>query len=169
MVVDASHVAAVGVLAALTIYAAMIDIRSLIIPDTANLAIFGSGLTASVFLSTVDPTSAFLASVLGGASVLAIYLAFRSYRGYDGLGLGDVKFIAAASTWIGVEGLPLALLISSMSALIFVAVQMMFGFTFDRGRPIPFGPFLGMGFLLVAAVQILTGLSFFDAFDAWLF
>jgi leader peptidase (prepilin peptidase)/N-methyltransferase len=31
---------------------------------------------------------------------------YRRIREFDGLGFGDVKFVAAAALWIGIQGIP---------------------------------------------------------------
>src|SRR3712207_244342 len=99
MLIDTASLAAVAVLCALTSYAAAVDIRSMRIPDRVNLAIFLTGLAASSVLGVVDLVSALAGAAVGGGCLLAVRQAFRSWRGYDGLGLGDVKFVAAAGTW----------------------------------------------------------------------
>lgn len=168
MVPDLSHATALTILLGLTLYAAVIDIRSMIIPDQVNLAIFVCGLAASFFLGIVHPVSALAGSVLGGGLLFIVMKVFRSYRGYDGLGLGDVKFTAAAATWTGIEGLAFALALASLSALLYMLARQIFDSRFDSQHPIPFGPFLGLGATLVAGFQILTGLSMTDVVDAWL-
>jgi leader peptidase (prepilin peptidase)/N-methyltransferase len=160
--------AAVAVLTGLAGYAAAVDIRSMRIPDRVNMAILVTGLTASFLLDVVEPASAMAGAVLGGGALLAIRQAFRAWRGYDGLGLGDVKFVAAAGTWIGVEGLSFALLAGCLSALAFVGAWRVRGQEFDPRRPIPFGPFLAFGAVTVAAGQIITGVTALDLLDRFL-
>ena len=165
---DLSHFVALTILLGLTLYAAVIDIRSMIIPDLVNLAIFVFGLVASFLLGIVDPVSAIAGSALAGGLLFIVMTVFRAYRGYDGLGLGDVKFATAAATWTGIEGLAFALALASLSALIYFVVRQTFDSRFDSQHPIPFGPFLGLGATLVAGFQILTGFSMIDVVDAWL-
>jgi len=166
VIVGVSQLSAVSVLVLLSIWAAAIDIRSLTIPNTVNLAIFVSGLAASFVLPVVEPVSALAGSVAGAAFVLLVRVGFKLYRGYDGLGLGDVKFVGAAATWIGVEAIAFALAAASMTALVYVVIRRTLDPGFDSGRPIPFCPFLAAGFVMVAAAQILTGRSVIDSVDA---
>src|ERR687897_127394 len=114
-----SQMIALSTLLLLMAYVAIIDIKFMIIPNPVNAAIFLTGMVASVALPVVDPLSALCASVLGGGFLVLIQAAFRTYRGYDGLGWGDVKFVSAAATWTGLEGIPLMLLIASVSALVY--------------------------------------------------
>lgn len=168
MIVDLSHLTAVGVLGLLTVYAVVMDIRHLIIPDSVNLAIFVSGMVTSLVLPNMNPGSALAAAAIGATFMSLVQAGFRLYRGYDGLGLGDVKFIAAASMWIGLEGLPFALLVASASALIYLTIRRVVDTTYSVAQPIPFCPFLAIGFMGIASLQILTGLSPYDVVDGWL-
>lgn len=165
MLIQTAPLAAVAVLFALTSYAAAIDIRSMRIPDRVNIAIFVTGLIASYTPGVVDFTSALVGAVMGGGCLLIVRQAYRIWRGYDGLGLGDVKFVAAAGTWIGVEGLSLALLLGCLAALVFIGIWRARDRNFNRALPIPFGPFLGVGAVTVAALQLLSGMTVLDVFD----
>ena len=163
-----SQMIALGILLLLMAYVAIIDIKFMIIPDPVNAAIFLSGMTASFALAVVDPLSALCASVLGGGFLVLIQTAFRAYRGYDGLGWGDVKFVVAAATWTGLEGVPLTLLIASLSALVYVGTRQMLDRGFNMHHRLPFGPFLALGATSVAGLQILSGRSMADIMDIWM-
>jgi leader peptidase (prepilin peptidase)/N-methyltransferase len=54
--------------------------------------------------------------VIGGVVWLLRWLYFK-YRKFQGLGLGDGKVLVASAAWIGVAGVPMQLLIASVSAL----------------------------------------------------
>ena len=162
------HAAAFSLLVALMMMVAVIDIRSMIIPDWVNGAIFVSGLMASVTIGTVDPWSALAASAAASALLALVQVVFRAVRGYDGLGWGDVKFIGAAATWTGLEGLAFALLAASVLALVSVLGSQALTRKFDRRQRIPFGPFLALGATSVAGFQLLSGTSMLDAVDMWL-
>ena len=156
---------ALGILVLLVGRAAVVDIRRLIIPDTVNLAIFATGLAASLALGRVALVSALAAALLGGGTFLAVQAGFRAYRGFDGLGTGDVKFIAAGATWTGLEGLAPTLLVASLLALGYVGCRRSWHAGFDLGARIPFGPFLAVGVAVAAAAPICTGGSWFDLID----
>ncbi|MDR7039566.1 leader peptidase (prepilin peptidase)/N-methyltransferase [Methylobacterium sp. BE186] len=145
--------------------AAASDIRAMIIPDAVNLLILATGLGASLLLGTVEPASALAGALLGGGLLLGVRTAFRSRRGYHGLGLGDVKFVAAAGTWTGLEGLAPMLLLASLTALAYMGGRRLLDPGFDTGRRIPFGPFLALGTAGIAVLQIGTGTSVLDLID----
>ncbi len=126
----------------------LLDARYLWLPDVVTLPLLGLGvLAASARGTTLD---ALLAALLGGLAMLAIQVAFRRLRGVEGLGLGDVKLVAAFGAWVGLQALPLVVAVASVSALAVVG-----GLALARRRmpsasePIPFGAFLSVGFYLV--------------------
>ncbi|MGF9759494.1 A24 family peptidase [Microvirga sp. 0TCS3.31] len=168
MTFQLTHVAALGVLAALALLVAVIDIRSLIIPDGINGAIFVTGLAASLLLDVVDLRSALAGSAVAAALLALVQVLFRASRGYDGLGWGDVKFVAAAATWTGLEGFAPALLAASISALLCVLGMQTVAGSFDRHRRIPFGPFLALGTTAVAGFQLLASEPTAQTLDSWL-
>jgi leader peptidase (prepilin peptidase)/N-methyltransferase len=141
-------------LSLLGIVLAWIDIRDGIIPDWLNLTIAGLGLAKAAivggFLAGIEAAAA------GAASGLIFWLLRRLYFGWrkiQGLGLGDVKFLAAAGVWIGLAGLPTLLLTAALTALAAAAVMQYAGRDMNRGTSLPFGPFLTIGLLLALVVQ----------------
>ncbi|CUT11496.1 General secretion pathway protein O [Bradyrhizobium sp.] len=84
--------------------------------------------------------------------VLIAIVAFRSIyrwvRGYDGFGFGDVKFLAAATLWIGFGSLPALLLIAVVSALASAFLLRSARYEVEGRHAIPFGPHLAIGLWL---------------------
>ena len=130
------------------------DLRRGIIPDGINLSIAGLGL-----LKAVVTSGAVAALELAGESAgiaLVFWLLRRCYfmwRKAQGLGLGDVKFLAAAGTWIGITGLPTLLLVATLAALTAAGGMQLAGRPMTRQSSLPFGPFLAIGLLLAVIVQ----------------
>jgi leader peptidase (prepilin peptidase)/N-methyltransferase len=164
----AGSLAAMGLFAALALWAALFDIRFMRIPDKLNLAILAGGLAISFMFGRVEPVSALAAAAVGGGGLLLLRRAFRAYRGYDGLGLGDVKFVAASATWIGVEDLSFALLAGCIAALGYVAASEVRGRPVGKRQRIPFGPFLGAGAFAVLALRTFAGSPVADLVAEWL-
>jgi leader peptidase (prepilin peptidase)/N-methyltransferase len=163
--VSALQLVAPLVLFILAGYASVVDFRSMVIPDGVNLAIFVAGIATCFLLGPVAPVSGVAASVVGGGLMLGLELGFRAYRGYDGLGRGDVKFVAAAATWTGLEGVPVALFLASAAALAYVLGRRSSDAGRGAGERIPFGPFLAFGAVSVATLQIWSGMSWVDILD----
>ncbi len=66
-------------------------------------------------------------------------------RGRIGLGLGDVKFLAAATAWTGLAALPLVILVASLTALLALGLASLTGRRIGAATRLPFGPFLVLG------------------------
>jgi leader peptidase (prepilin peptidase)/N-methyltransferase len=137
---------------------ALIDIRHGIIPDWLNLSIAGLGLAKVV---TAGGSVAGIEAACEGAAVgLIFWLLRRLYFGLrkiQGLGLGDVKFLAAAGIWIGIAGLPILLLIAALTALAAAGIMQLAGRDMTRRTSVPFGPFLAIGLLLTLVTQQFLG------------
>ena len=143
-----------ALLALASIVLAWIDIRRGIIPDWLNLLIALAGLAWAWLL---DGWDALVAAALEGLAIGAIvfllrWLYFR-FRAHHGLGLGDVKLLAASAVWIGVAGIPIQLLVASITALIAAIALHVTGRTMTRRTALPFGPFLALGLLATLVLQ----------------
>jgi leader peptidase (prepilin peptidase)/N-methyltransferase len=143
-----------GLLCLLGIVLAWIDIRHGIIPDWLNLAIAGLGLSK---LLIVDGPLPGLEAACEGAAIGATFWLLRrlyfAFRKIQGLGLGDVKFLAAAGIWIGVAGLPMLLLVAALTALACAGVMQLAGRQLTGQTAMSFGPFLALGLLFTTALQ----------------
>jgi leader peptidase (prepilin peptidase)/N-methyltransferase len=133
---------------------AWIDLRRGIIPNWVNLAIAVIGLARVVIL---DGWAAALMAGCEGLVVGAIAFLLRRlyfmFRKFQGLGLGDVKLLAASGIWIGIAGVPLQLLVASIAALATAGAVHLAGRRMTRQTAIPFGPFLALGLLVSVALQ----------------
>ena len=133
---------------------AWIDIRHGIIPDWLNLTIAGLGLSKAVIIGGAP---AGLEAACEGAAIGATFWLLRrlyfAFREIQGLGLGDVKFLAAAGIWSGVAGLPVLVLVAALTALACAGVMQLAGRQLTGQSSISFGPFLAIGLLFTSAVQ----------------
>lgn len=143
-----------GVLATLLLALAYADIRRMRLPDALNMLLAFTGLCHSLALGLPTPADAGLGALFGGGLLALVSFAFYRLRGYEGLGLGDVKFASAAGFWIGWQGIPVMILFASLCALAFAALQASSQPGFDRRTQIPFGPFLCIGTLLTWLLMI---------------
>jgi leader peptidase (prepilin peptidase)/N-methyltransferase len=138
---------------------AWIDLRRGIIPDWLNLVIAVAGLArAVIFDGWAAAVSAACEGIIIGAIVWLLRRLYFMLRKFQGLGLGDVKLLAASGTWIGVAGVPMQLLVASLTALAAAGVMQLAGRTMTRQTSLPFGPFLALGLLLVTLALQQTGL-----------
>jgi leader peptidase (prepilin peptidase) / N-methyltransferase len=161
MLIDTETLCLLGFFAALCLLCgalALIDIRRGIIPDGLNLSIAGLGLVKAVLAG--GGASGVEAACEGAAIGLIFWLLRRLYfvlRKIQGLGLGDVKLLAAAAPWIGIAGMPMLLLIATLTALVAAGGLQLAGRDMTRQTSLPFGPFLAIGLLLTFVSQQFLG------------
>ena len=158
-----------AIFAALLIVLTITDLRERILPDKVNFAGLGLGLLLSLFTRPVDGTSLWLANnlfaypppeaalsftdALIGAGVASglLWLVAEGYfraRGREGMGLGDVKMMAMAGAFLGLQRALLTILLGSLLGSIIGIAVIAIG---RKGRDfeLPFGTFLGAGAMLV--------------------
>ncbi|AWB20469.1 prepilin peptidase [Methylobacterium currus] len=130
----------------LTLPASWIDLRRRIIPDALNLALLLLGLAVAGWR---DGASGIGLGLAQAGLAYGLFWTLRALHarasGRIGLGLGDVKFIAAASAWTGLAGLPVLILAASLSALAIIGLLALAGRAIGRETALPFGPFLAFG------------------------
>ncbi|WP_132665602.1 prepilin peptidase [Rhizobium sp. PP-CC-3G-465] len=154
--------AATGVLALQLILIAGIDLRKFIIPDICNWSLAISGVFFQALQGQLVPIETVVGVILFSGCFYGVRTLHSAVRGQIGLGLGDVKFAAAAACWIDLENYPLFLATSSLTALGYVALTYRSACeTGIRDTRIPFGPFLALGlFITVLSNQNTISLGF---------
>jgi leader peptidase (prepilin peptidase) / N-methyltransferase len=158
-----------AIFAALIIVLTVTDLRERILPDKVNFVGLGLGLLLSLFTRPVDGTAMWLANrlfefpppeaalsfgdALIGAGVASglLWLVAEGYfraRGREGMGLGDVKMMAMAGAFLGLQRSLLTILLGSLLGSIIGIAVVTIG---RKGRDfeLPFGTFLGAGAVLV--------------------
>lgn len=145
--------------------AAVIDLRTTLLPDNLTLPLLWLGLVASVTgLTPVSPVDAIVGAAAGYLVLWGLYHAFRLLTGKEGMGYGDFKLLAALGAWVGWQGLPVVILLSSgVGALVGLGLIMLQGR--DRAAPMPFGPFLAAG----GWIGLMWGEWITSAYIAWSF
>ena len=154
---------------ALLVVLTITDLRERILPDVVNLFGVVAGLLFSFFTKPTDGTALWLAkrlfdfpppqpvlsfadAVLGAlvGSGLLWFVAegYFRLRGREGMGLGDVKMMAAVGVFLGLKRTLMTVLagslLGSVIGIILIAISKK-----DRNYELPFGTFLGAGALLV--------------------
>ena len=90
-----------GLLCLLSATLAWIDIRHGIIPDWLNLTMAGLGLSKALLVGGAPTGLELLGEGVAIGSVFwLLRWAYFTFRKIQGLGLGDVKFLAAAGIWV---------------------------------------------------------------------
>lgn len=135
--------------AAALIVVTFIDIDHLIIPDAISLPGIGVGLTASLLRldGTPTPIESAIGIIVGGGVLWAVAFGYEKLTGIEGMGFGDVKLLAMIGAFLGWRGVPLCLLIGSLSGSV-IGITAMAILGKNRRWEIPFGPFLALGAFL---------------------
>jgi leader peptidase (prepilin peptidase)/N-methyltransferase len=155
--------------AALLVVLTITDIRERILPDKVTFLGLGLGLALSLFIAPIDGTAEWLArrvfdvlppqaalsfadALLGAAAAGGLlWLVAEGYfrlRGREGMGLGDVKMMAMAGAFLGVQRGLLTIMVGSLLGSLIGAAIISIG---RKGSDfeLPFGTFLGAAALLV--------------------
>jgi len=138
---------------------AFIDLDTHFLPDSITLPFLWIGL-----LINLSPTYATLqASVIGAAAgygiLWSVYHLFRLLTGKEGMGYGDFKLLAMLGAWLGWQGLPVVVLLSSLVGAI-IGVTMIALRGHDKNVPIPFGPYLA----IAGWIALLWGTQLTEAY-----
>lgn len=119
------------------------DLEHRIIPDAALIPLVPVALLWrwSQGLGLLDAVAT---ALVAGLLAFALQWGFRRWRGFDGLGSGDVKFLAVAGLFLGSDGMAAFLVIAGTLGMVFGLIWRALG----RGNAFPFGPAL-VGALLL--------------------
>ena len=147
------------VLTAFLIALTFIDADTQYLPDQLTLPLIWLGLLANYAGGLVSLQQAVLGAVCGYMSLWLLNFVHKLLRGFDGMGAGDFKLLAALGAWLGAAVLPVivfvAALVGVVAALVLKAA---------KSQPIAFGPCLAIaGWLVwIGYDKVMMGI------DAWL-
>jgi leader peptidase (prepilin peptidase)/N-methyltransferase len=134
----------------------VIDLQHQILPNAITIPGIVIGFLCS-FLVPPGWRDSLIGILLGGAVPWAIAEAFFRLRGYEGLGMGDVKMLAMIGAFLGWKLMLVTLVLASFGGSLvglgFIAAG------FGRKYALPFGTFLA----IAAAASVVVG----DAVLAW--
>lgn len=157
-----------GVLALLMALITLIDLRHFIIPDVLSFPAVPLGVLANILVFhpgdwMAGLTESVLGAVLAGGSFYLLRTLWFRLRGFEGLGLGDVKLAAVAGAWLGPELLAPACLAAALAGLAGVIVLALRpGRKLALSDEIPFGSFIAPVILGFWAWRVLTAGSFWQ-------
>jgi leader peptidase (prepilin peptidase) / N-methyltransferase len=138
-----------GLLGAVLVALVVVDLRRQLLPDALVLPLLPLGLLHA-WLTGGDLLAAVAGVVFGGGLLWLVRTVHRRLRGREGLGLGDVKLMAAGGAWVGLVGVGPVLLIAALATLAAVGIAYLSGRGPEWTTRIPFGPGLAIGILAVA-------------------
>lgn len=92
------------------------DLRYGLLPDRFTCPLLWSGLLFYLCLAPHQLNEAVWGALAGYLSFAALYWLYRRVRGHEGLGYGDIKYLAALGAWHGWRMLPQLVLVASLLA-----------------------------------------------------
>ncbi len=133
--------AAMGFCAAI-VALAMIDARTMLLPDSLTQPLLWAGLLLNLGTSGFVPLAdAVIGAVAGYVSLWLVATGFRLVTGKEGMGQGDWKLLAALGAWFGWQALPVIVLLASVAGALIGVIQILRKRA-SRGQAVPFGPYL---------------------------
>lgn len=153
MAIGATDFAVSLPLGLLLIALACFDARYGRLPNLLTLGLLGLGLFFAPAITGLSATHHLLGALVGFAAPAAIAWLYRSLRGYDGLGGGDIKLFATAGAWVGPSQFAIVVLAASCIALAYAAGT---GLR-SRTASLPFGPFIAAGLWGVWCAGFILG------------
>jgi leader peptidase (prepilin peptidase)/N-methyltransferase len=137
----------VVVFAWLSLALALIDLEHQILPDVMTYPAIVFGLVFSWFGGLTPFVDSVAGALVGAALPASVIVIYRWLRGVDGMGWGDVKYLAAIGSVVGLQG---CLMVLVMAAVLGALVG---GFLIVAGRgsaktALPFGTFLALAVIL---------------------
>jgi len=124
-----------------------IDYDHQYLPDQITLPFLWLGLLINLNGMFTDIHSALLGTVGGYLALWTVFHIFKLITKKEGMGFGDFKLLAMLGAWLGWQQLPVIILLSSVIGSI-VGIGLIVFKQHERGKPIPFGPYLaGAGWI----------------------
>ncbi|MFY7929728.1 MAG: prepilin peptidase, partial [Oligoflexus sp.] len=143
LLVDSSEVLRFGhalVFTSLLLICSVIDLEHQIIPDVLSLPMIAATPLVIYLHPDLDWKSGLLGVLLGGGVFYAIAWIYYLIRKESGLGMGDVKLLAAIGGWLGYQSILTTVFWASiLGSLVGIGVIIL-SKRFDMKTRIPFGP-----------------------------
>jgi leader peptidase HopD len=133
------------------------DIRYGLLPDKFLCPLLWAGLLFQLCIQPDFLPSAVAGAMTGYIGFAVIYWGYRFICRREGMGYGDIKYLAALGAWHGWCMLPTLALLAALMALLSILVFSLL--TPDKGalkNPLPFGPFLAAAGLCVGWKTVVT-------------
>jgi leader peptidase (prepilin peptidase)/N-methyltransferase len=137
----------VVVFAWLSLALALIDLEHQILPDVMTYPAILFGLVFSWFGGFTTFIDSVAGALVGALIPTSVILLYRWMRGIDGMGWGDVKYLAAIGAVVGLQGCLMVLVVAAILG------ALVGGFLIAIGRgsgktALPFGTFLAVAVML---------------------
>ena len=121
-----------------------IDLDTFLLPDSITLPLIWCGLIVNSFGVFTSLETSLYGAVFGYLILWVVFWIFKAITGKNGFGYGDFKLLAALGAWLGWASLPFIIFISTLTGSI-VGLSLLGLKKIDKNSPIPFGPYLVLG------------------------
>lgn len=129
-----------------------IDLDHQIIPDVISLPGIVVGLICSATILPTGIVDAAIGVLIGGGLLWGLAAISPILFGKEGLGGGDIKFLAMIGAFLGWKATLLTLMIAAVTGSV-IGVGLIIGKVMTREQYLPFGPFLALGAVIAMLYQ----------------
>jgi len=131
---------------------AAVDFQTKLLPDVLTLPLMWLGLAIQLFpeTRTVGLEMAVIGAIAGYLPLWLLAHAYRLLRGRDGLGMGDLKLLAAMGAWSGPFVLPQVIFLAALLAIaVFIMERVLRRTNGGIHEEHPFGPAIVAAYFIV--------------------
>ncbi|HEY5339243.1 MAG TPA: A24 family peptidase [Rhizomicrobium sp.] len=114
------------------------------LPNFLTFALLATGLVATLLFDRPAFADHLIGAAVGYAVFAIIAWLYRKARGFDGLGGGDARLLAALGAWVSWQGLPIVILLAALLCLGYVGGRAIWRGRIATTERVPFGPFLAL-------------------------
>ena len=134
-----------------------IDIDHRIIPDVITLPGIPIGLAASFGPGIISPLESLIGILAGGGSLFLVAWIYQAIAKREGMGGGDIKFLAMIGAFIGWKGVLFTIFVASLTGTL-AGMALIFRRREGMKLAVPFGPFLAVGAIayLFIGAEVMT-------------
>lgn len=132
----------------------LVDFQTKLLPDILTLPLMWLGIVVQLWpeTRTVGIELAVIGAVAGYLPLWLLANLYRLIRGRDGLGMGDLKLLAAMGAWSGPFVLPQIILLAALLAIaVFILERMLRRSNGGIHEERPFGPAIVAAYFIVMA------------------
>jgi len=124
----------------------LIDLEHQLLPDVLTYPAIVLGVAGALAGGLTTPLASALGLVVGGGIPAVVIVLYKAFRGIEGMGWGDVKYLAAIGAVLGVQGCLWVLIVAAVLGAAF-GIGLMIAGRGSGKTALPFGTFLALAAL----------------------
>lgn len=134
------------------------DLRTGLLPDRFTCPLLWSGLLYHQCCLPAGLPDAVWGAVAGYGGLAFLYWIYLWLYHKEGIGYGDVKFLAALGAWHSWQPLPVLVFLAALFACVVALGLFIRSGKAALKNPLPFGPFLAAAGFIVSGQTLLPGM-----------